>query len=105
MSPSRRPRDEHIGTAFHVSDNIWVTARHVLEGNEIRETATTVRSIAEYSKLLSAHGGTVDPGLFSLPGGSRLAGRPLLHPDSAVDVAALRLQGPFASSFAGDEPQ
>lgn len=33
--------DERIGTAFHVGNNTCVTARHAVEGNLVREIATT----------------------------------------------------------------
>src|SRR5687767_13164325 len=35
--------DNGIGTAFHVGEGIFVTARHVIEGNQITEVATTKR--------------------------------------------------------------
>ena len=33
--------DEHNGSAFHIGDGIFVTARHVVDGVEIREVAST----------------------------------------------------------------
>ena len=41
---------EGIGTAFHVGDGIFVTARHVVEGKEIKEIATTKRIIENYQE-------------------------------------------------------
>jgi V8-like Glu-specific endopeptidase len=37
-----------IGTAFHVGDGIFVTAKHVVEGKIISEVATTKRAIRKY---------------------------------------------------------
>jgi V8-like Glu-specific endopeptidase len=42
--------NEGIGTAFHVGDGIFVTARHVVEGKEIKEIATTKRIIENYQE-------------------------------------------------------
>jgi S1-C subfamily serine protease len=33
--------DEGIGSAFHIGQGIFVTARHVIEGTTIKEIATT----------------------------------------------------------------
>ena len=41
---------EGIGTAFHVGEGIFVTARHVVEGKEIKEIATTKRIIENYQE-------------------------------------------------------
>lgn len=30
-----------IGSAFHIGDGVFITARHVIEGNTITEFATT----------------------------------------------------------------
>jgi hypothetical protein len=88
--------DESIGTAFHVGDNIWVTAAHVVEGNRILEIGTTESSIDDYSARLEATGGVLMGDWYSRHGFYRLADEPMLHPDG-VDVAALRLEGPFIS--------
>jgi len=37
--------DQQVGTAFHVGDNIWVTARHIVERNKILAIATTTWSV------------------------------------------------------------
>lgn len=89
--------DESIGTAFHVGDNIWVTARHVVEGNRVLEIATTGTSIGEYTQTVRRNEGILDGDWFSMPGFYRLVGEPMLHPEEGVDVAALRLDGPLMS--------
>lgn len=89
--------DQQIGTAFHVGDNIWVTARHVVENNRILEVATTRESIADYSATFRKNDGAPAGAWFSHAGIYRVAGEPMLHPDPDVDVAALRLDGPLIS--------
>jgi hypothetical protein len=61
--------DQQIGSAFHLGEGIWVTARHVVESQTILEVG-------------------VDLGTFDV------VGPPLLHPDESVDVALLRLSSP-----------
>lgn len=36
--------DQAIGSAFHVGDGVFVTARHVVEGRKILEIANTVHA-------------------------------------------------------------
>jgi hypothetical protein len=86
--------DQRIGTAFHVGDGIWVTAKHVVEGNKVLEIGTTEFSIADYGETLSAQHGVVRMDQCSAAGSYELVDDPLLHPDEDVDVAALRLDGP-----------
>lgn len=93
--------DQAIGTAFHIGDNVWVTARHVVAGNRIRAIATTGNSIAAYSATLEAQGGVLFGHQSSMSGAYRLASDPMMHPDESVDVAILRLEGPM--STLGDE--
>jgi V8-like Glu-specific endopeptidase len=40
--------DQKIGSAFHVDENVWITARHVVEKNKIIEIGTTESSTARY---------------------------------------------------------
>lgn len=39
-----------IGTAFHIGNGLFVTAKHVVEGKEVVEVATTKRAISKYRK-------------------------------------------------------
>lgn len=97
--------DQQVGTAFHVGDNMWVTARHIVDGNKIDAIATTTGSVGAYSKTLEETGGVLEGDAFSLEGGYRVVGKPMLHPDQRVDVAVLCLEGPFTSADLGPEPE
>lgn len=76
-----------IGSAFHVGDGVFVTARHVVEHKRIRSIAAnevTLEAKAERGGGRAvAHGGGE---------AARWEG-PFLHPDSRVDVAALVVHG------------
>jgi len=61
--------DQQIGSAFHLGEGIWVTARHVVENQTILEVGVDLRTF-------------------------HVVGPPLLHPDNSVDVALLRLSSP-----------
>ncbi len=87
--------DERIGTAFHIGENVWVTARHVVEGNKILRIATTEDSIATYSQRMEENRGALKGEWFSPCGVYRLEGEPMLHPTEGVDVAVLKLDGPY----------
>src|SRR4051794_25472985 len=65
--------DQRIGTAYHVGEGIWITARHVVDGNKVLEIG-----VAPFDRY-------------------RLADDPFLHPGDGVDVAALLLEGPLSS--------
>lgn len=78
-----RSRDgaEGIGSAFHVGDGVFVTARHVVDQVEIIEIASTERQFVNGSSQRVADSRRSSPGAMQL-----LAG-PFFHPDDRVDVA------------------
>src|SRR6202022_2117807 len=94
VATERADGSHGIGSAFHVGEGVFVTARHVVEGLRIREVATTERtyiyltgeeaassrlSIVENGQRRPAH--LVEPHVFELDAG------PFYHPGDAVDVA------------------
>src|SRR4051794_3315532 len=97
--------DHRIGSAFHLGENIWVTARHVVDGNKILEIGTTTNSIEDYSEKLEKNNGVLDGDWFSASGGYKVVGQPMLHPEQGVDVAVLRLEGPYTRGWIGHEPE
>lgn len=82
--------DRSIGTAFHVGEGLFVTARHVVEGVRIVGLGTTQRS--DVWGDVAADGSR--PVLKSYrPADGTVVGMPMFHPDSTVDVALLRVEG------------
>jgi Trypsin-like peptidase domain len=85
-----------IGSAFHVGEGVFVTARHVVERKEIKEIGLSFGLIsiadglgggpydAEMEQLLKMHCGSK---ILSLASG------PFFHPDPNVDVAAVVCEG------------
>lgn len=89
-----------IGSAFHVGDGIFVTARHVLEGATITEIRLTNPRLFYMSSLYpkSEDGSyTVGPDdqqvTLDFDGNVSLVGGPFYHPEPSVDVAAFRVDG------------
>lgn len=91
-----------IGAAFHVGDSVFLTARHVLEGNEIvKITPSTsgylLKSDAPHAKnapKVTMHYGDEETEIYNLRHGTvALADEPIFHSNSDVDVAAFRLTG------------
>jgi hypothetical protein len=72
--------DEGIGTAFHIGDGIFVTARHVVDGVTIKEVATT-----KSAHLTEEAGGKVAP-----PRHLEILEGPYFGPDN-LDVAIFRV--------------
>jgi hypothetical protein len=85
--------DQGIGSAFHVGEGIFITARHVVEGNKILKICTTEeRIISDPNGLMHYHN---NPGTFTciFPGCGTLRSGPFYHPNSQIDVAALIVDG------------
>lgn len=77
--------DESIGTAFHIGDGYFVTAKHVVEGNVILAVSIT-QSLGSSSGYHSNHlTDDLRPRTLSLLEGPKLA-------DGDVDVAVLRVK-------------
>jgi hypothetical protein len=91
--------DRHLGSAFHIGDGVFVTARHVVEGNEIRSVGTTE---VVYIPLEGDEAATarthlrvgdddipvhpIEPGTFTVVSGPHLA------LDARVDIAVFRVR-------------
>jgi len=69
-----------IGTCFHIGENVFITARHVVEKQKIIKVATTVPS--SDSSL----------GSYWPSEASQIEG-PFFHPNPDYDLAALRIAG------------
>ena len=95
-----RDGSESIGSAFHVGEGVFVTARHVVEGKEILEIATfafidvrltgeeaerSLFTIKTEDEEYKAH--RVSPAILAVEAG------PYYHPDDDVDVAVFRVVG------------
>jgi hypothetical protein len=90
---------QSIGSAFHVGEGVFVTARHVVEGLRILEIATTERS---YIDAKDSEETLVS---IATPDGAQrrvhlvtsstleIESGPYFHPDETVDVAVFRVQG------------
>jgi hypothetical protein len=92
---------ESIGTAFHVGDDLYVTCRHVIEGKSILEIHRTEPAPVPYHQHFPNY---PEDGLKQLtdilgqepifpvfPGAQTILEGPFYHPDSAVDLAAIKL--------------
>jgi hypothetical protein len=102
--------DEAIGSAFHVGDGVFVTARHVVEHRAITEVATTSRAevVIETASVVRAVSSVttyqVEPRVLTVVAG------PFFHADRSVDVAVFRVGGlddrtprvPLGSHFDSD---
>jgi hypothetical protein len=75
-----RKGDEGIGSAFHISDGIFVAARHVIDGVKINESATTK----------STHLGEEAGGKVHSPRRFEIIDGPHFGPDE-LDVAVFRV--------------
>lgn len=84
---------QSIGSAFHVGDGVFVTARHVVDGNKILEVANTIeRYVPDESGNTAIHG--VKGSFLAIsPSKGRVVSGPFFHPDDSIDVAALVVEG------------
>jgi len=78
---------QSIGSAFHVGEGVFVTARHVVENRKIISVATTESTIRSIPVRNGAHE------VVHHPARGKVARRPLFHPNENVDVAALVVDG------------
>ena len=76
-------KEKGIGTAFHIGDGVFVTARHVVEGKTITELAVDTG----YDPLKGAFGEPIKDVLCIVNG-------PLYHPDPKVDLACFTVDKP-----------
>jgi len=85
--------NESIGTAFHVGEGVFVTARHVVEGNKILEIANTI-SRGFFDPSDSSFIENENSSFRELrPSKGKLVKGPLFHPNCSVDIAALVVEG------------
>ena len=82
-----KTKDAGIGTAFHIGNGIFVTARHVVDGKLITEIATTKRS----RNIIGAHVPKEDQVSFSTPHRLTLLEGPKYPADESVDLAFFKV--------------
>jgi hypothetical protein len=88
-----------IGSAFHVGDGIFVTARHVIEGNSILKVGTTEQTYiplkgdeATAARTHLYHDGQKEPVHSIWPTGLIVDRGPFFHSDPLVDIAVFGVQ-------------
>lgn len=88
----RKPNSDFgIGTAFHLGDGIFVTAKHVVHGNEIISIQTTTQGYHPDSS-----GDQILDGIKHkqyMPESGRVISGPFYHFDENVDVAVITVEG------------
>jgi hypothetical protein len=90
--------DRHIGSAFHVGDGVFVTARHVVENNKILEICSTESTYirlsdgdAEKARIFMVENDQRIPIRDIANGIMRLKSGPYFHHDERVDVAVFEV--------------
>jgi hypothetical protein len=90
--------DRGIGSAFHVGSGVFVTARHVVEGNtvcEVRMTEPTYIELhgeqAASAQVFVHREGRAIPSHHVDNGVLQISGGPFFHRDARVDVAAFQV--------------
>ena len=72
--------DPQIGSAYHIGEGIFITAKHVVEGLRINRIATTVPvRNKELSEIFQPHKDNV----------ITMIKEPVYHPDNDIDVACI----------------
>jgi S1-C subfamily serine protease len=85
--------DHSIGSAFHVGGGVFITARHVVEGNRILEIANTVRhAVPAQNGNVTIHGHNGNWNIYPPSIGTIVSG-PFFHPDASTDIAAIIVEG------------
>jgi hypothetical protein len=89
-----------IGSAFHIGEGVFLTARHVLDKSRVTEIRITDENLYYKSDLYPKNedGSYVitpeSPRICMDPGGLiKYSSGPYFHPDPTVDVAAFRCEG------------
>lgn len=85
--------ERSIGSAFHVGEGVFITARHVVDQNRILNVGTTTTWYPPDPKGLITFNGIAGKFTSILPGEGRLSAGPYFHPDSTIDVAAIVVEG------------
>lgn len=80
-----------IGTAFHLGDGVWVTARHVTSGNRIVSMGTTERTdVRDPNGLMTFSDEPRTKYRCIPPQKLNIISGPLYHPDDKVDIALIK---------------
>jgi Trypsin-like peptidase domain len=91
--------DRGIGTATHIGNGVYVSARHVLDGNRIVKVASTERECVRLGEATSDSHVVIDDGDDRYAAHSvhnenmRIIEGPVFHPNENVDLAAFRCDG------------
>lgn len=87
-----------IGSAFHVGEGVFVTARHVVEGKKITEVGTTagtqirLEGDAAAKSLITVHRGGEEYKVHEVePAVLQIAAGPFFHSDPTIDVAVFKV--------------
>jgi hypothetical protein len=94
---------ESIGSAFHVGEGVYVTARHVVERQKIKEVGPSEPIGISTKEFLPEAPAGYDEKMREVLGHKpkwrhyqdplKLVGEPVYHPDSRLDIAAFSVKG------------